>query len=247
MKTKLPALLLATAALTLTANTQASNAPASLDENIRIDRYVEPVFPTQLRNKAVSDGYAQVQLLVAADGTLLETFVSTYSRIEFAEAAEAALRNWTFRPAADPAAEPQRFNLKINFRREGMLIVQGDFQETVNAFLGHSGRDDGEVTLCKLRDLDTTPEPVNLVVPVYPEELKKQNIQGAAAISFFIDETGHVRVRVVSGSSRPEFAAAALSAVKQWTFNPPLRKGRATRVFAVQEFNFSPVAEKAAK
>lgn len=241
MKTNLPYLLIAAAAMSLTATShaQSSSTPATLDENLRIDRYVEPTFPGQFRNRGVNEGYAQVQVLVAADGTLLETFVSAYSHKEFADSAEAALRNWTFRPAADPASLPQRFNLRINFRREGMMVIQGNFEETVNAYLGHKDRGSA-VTLCKLRDLDVTPEPVNFVVPEYPAELKKQNVDGAAVISFFIDESGQIRVPVVSGATRPEFAAAALTAVKQWTFNPPLRRGHATRVFAVQEFSFTP-------
>lgn len=241
MKTNLPFILLAAAvaSLTATGHAQSTTTPKALVEDLRIDHYVEPTFPGQFRNRGVSEGYAQVQVLVAADGTLLETFVSTYSHKEFADSAETALRSWTFRPAADPTSLPQRFNLRINFRREGMMIIQGNFEETVNAYLGHKDRG-ASVNLCKLRDLDATPEPVNLVVPEYPAELKKQNVEGAAAISFFIDEEGKIRVPVVSGASRPEFATAALEAVKQWTFNPPLRRGHATRVFAVQEFSFTP-------
>ncbi len=238
MKTKLPFLLLA-AALCQPAigHAQNSRIPKVLGESYRVEHYVEPTFPMSLTNKNVPEGYAQVQILVAADGSLLETFISAYSREEFAESAERAVRAWRFRPAADPAALPQRFNLRIDFRREGMLIVQGDFQETVRNFLKFV--DDLEVGLCKLGELDATPEVVNLVVPVYPPELQKQNVDGFAAVSFFIDEAGVVHVVSSADASRPEFAAAAIEAVKQWSFTPPLRKGSSTRVFAVQEFNFT--------
>ena len=67
-----------------------------------------------------------------------------------------------------------------------------------------------------------------------------QGIEGGAAVSFFIDEQGRVRTPSVAGTTRPEFAAAALEAVGKWTFAPPRRKGQPTRVFAVQEFSFSP-------
>jgi TonB family protein len=180
-------------------------------------------------------------MLVAADGTLVDVFVSAFSHPEFAESAERAVRSWTFRAAesTEPGALPQRFNVRINFRREGMIVVQGDFQEIVKAYLGQRDTD-VSVNICKLRDLDNTPEAVNLVVPAYPEELKKQKTEGAAAVSFFIDESGRVRVPSIAGSTRPEFAAAAVAAVSQWTFVPPLRKGQPTRVFAVQEFSFTP-------
>ncbi len=238
---KIHPLLVLLAISPLAATTQAQTAPAPRDlaEQFRVDRYVEPAFPLVLRNRSVSEGFAQVQIVVAADGSIIDSFVSTCSLPEFGEAAESAVRSWTFRPATEPASLPQRFNLRINFRREGMLVVQGDFQATVEAYLGYNNRGEG-ISLCKLRDLDAIPEPVNFVVPRYPETMKKQNTQGSAAVSFFIDEEGKVRAAAPAGSSHPEFAAAALEAVKQWTFHPPQRKGRATRVFAVQEFTFAP-------
>ncbi|MFT3830662.1 MAG: energy transducer TonB [Opitutaceae bacterium] len=239
MKTNLPLILLTTALL-LPAASQAQTAgiPKVLSENYRVEHYVEPIFPLSLSNKNVGEGYAQIQIVVAADGTLLETFVSEYSREEFAESAERAVRAWRFRPAENPAALPKRFNIRIDFRREGMLIIQGDFQETVNNFLNI--RDDRTVRICKLRELDATPEVVNLVVPVYPAGLQQQNIDGYATVSFFIDESGAVHVASSADASRQEFATAAIEAVKQWTFTPPLRKGAATRVFAVQDFTFTP-------
>lgn len=241
MKFQSSLLLLAAAGLALPLASQAQSArvPQQLRDTFRVERYVEPIFPVALRNKSVSEGYAQVQLLVAGDGSVLEIFTSACSRPEFGEAAERALNDWKFGPAADPTSLPQRFNMRIDFRREGMLVVQGDFLETVNAFLGHTDPDTA-VTVCKLRELDATPEITNMVVPLYPESLKKQKIEGAAAVSFYIDEEGRVHVPVVAGSTRPEFAIAALDAVKQWTFAPPLRRGVPTRVFAVQEFSFSP-------
>lgn len=240
MNNKLTLILFAAAALALPATTQAaSDVEKRLSADFRVDHYVEPPFPTTLRNKSITDGYAQVQILVAADGTLLEVFVSSYSRPEFAETAEGAIKNWKFRPAADPAALPQRFSLRINFHREGMIVVQGDFLETVNHFL-RTKEDMLEVTTCKLRDLDAIPETTNIVVPEYPAELKKQNINGAASVSFFIDENGTVHTVAVVEATRPEFGVAAINAVKQWSFAPPMHKGTPTRVLAVQDFNFTP-------
>jgi outer membrane biosynthesis protein TonB len=36
------------------------------------------------------------------------------------------------------------------------------------------------------------------------------------------------------------YAAAAVSAVEQWRFEPPLRKGAPVLVYAQQEFSFHP-------
>jgi TonB family protein len=240
MNNKLPLILFAAAAFALPATTRAeADAASQLSAGFRVDHYVEPLFPSALRNKSITEGYAQVQLLVAADGSLLEVFVSAYSRPEFAEAVEIAIKNWKFRPAENPAALPVRFSLRINFRREGMLLVQGDFVETINHFL-RTKEDLMEVATCKLRDLDAIPETTNIVVPEYPAELKKQNVNGAATVSFFIDENGTVHTVSVVEASRPEFGLAAINAVKQWSFAPPMHKGSPTRVLAVQDFDFTP-------
>lgn len=240
MNNKLPVILFTAAALALPAIVQADQSvEKKLSNDARVDHYVEPAFPSALRNKSVVEGYVNVQLVVAADGTLLEVFVSSYSRPEFAESAEIAIKSWRFRPADNPAELPKRFGLRIDFRREGMLVVQGDFVETVNHFL-KSTDNVFEVTTCKLRDLDAIPEVNNLVVPEYPAELKKKNIQGSATVSFFIDESGAVHAVAVAEASQPEFGLAALNAVKQWSFAPPMRKGSPTRVLAMQDFTFAP-------
>lgn len=240
MKTKPTLLLLAAATILPSAIAQGtgSNIPKSLAENFRVEHYVEPGFPATFYNQGVKGGYAQIHLLVAADGTLLESFVSAYSHPEFAAAAEHAVGAWRFRPADNPASLPKRFTLRFEFERAGIILVQGNFHETVNDFLGH--HDNYEVALCKLRDLDSTPEVINLVVPAYPPELLKQGVTGHAAVSFFIDETGSVHAVAVGEATRPEFAKVVLDAVRQWAFTPPLQKGHPTRVFAVQEFSFSP-------
>ena len=55
-----------------------------------------------------------------------------------------------------------------------------------------------------------------------------------------VDENGQVHVPAINDATRPEFGTAALNAVKQWSFAPPLHRGTPTRVLAIQEFNFSP-------
>lgn len=242
MKTLLPKILFVTAALSLGASAQASDSvPRELSKSMSLEHYVEPVFPVQLRNSAIVEGHAHVQLLLSADGRLLETFVSAYSHPAFGEAVERAVQKWVFRPAAPAAdsAQIQRHNLRFSFHREGMIVVQGNFEETIRSFL-KTPDPESSLEVCKLRDLDAIPEAVNLVVPAYPPELKQQKVTGAATVSFFIDEAGHVRVPNVETATSAEFAKAALDAVRQWTFAPPLRKGAPTRVLAIQDFNFVP-------
>ncbi|MFZ0759133.1 MAG: TonB family protein [Candidatus Sulfotelmatobacter sp.] len=63
------------------------------------------------------------------------------------------------------------------------------------------------------------------VEPDYPEEARRQGIQGAVTLQVHIGRDGSVQeVRVVSGQAL--LAQAATAAVKQWRFKPQLLDGR---------------------
>ena len=60
-------------------------------------------------------------------------------------------------------------------------------------------------------------------------------------VEFYIDEQGTVRMAAVPRESAGDvYAAAAVAAVEQWRFEPPLRKGEPVLVLAQQEFKFRP-------
>lgn len=61
--------------------------------------------------------------------------------------------------------------------------------------------------------------------PVYPPELKAQNIQGSVNVQFTVDETGTVKSPHVLKSTDPRFEAAALAAVQQWKFEAAVEDG----------------------
>ena len=66
---------------------------------------------------------------------------------------------------------------------------------------------------------------VKRVEPEYPEEARRQNIQGAVVIEVHIDQAGVVQeVKLISG---PDILAkAATDAVKQWRYRPTLLNGQ---------------------
>ena len=60
-------------------------------------------------------------------------------------------------------------------------------------------------------------------------------------MEFYIDETGHVRLPAVSRETNEadeELSAAAVTAVEQWQFEPPVSKGKPVFVLAHQDFDF---------
>lgn len=75
-------------------------------------------------------------------------------------------------------------------------------------------------------------EPVQLtrVAPRYPEEARKNRVQGKVVLEAVIDEKGDV-VRVTTlESPDPALAEAAIEAVKKWTYEPTTRKGKPVKV-----------------
>jgi TonB family protein len=79
---------------------------------------------------------------------------------------------------------------------------------------------------------------VHRVEPQYPEEARRQHIQGPVVIETLVSKNGIVReAKVISGQS--DLAAAAVEAVRQWRFKPYLRNGRAVEFETRVTVNFT--------
>ena len=77
--------------------------------------------------------------------------------------------------------------------------------------------------------------------PTYPAAMAAAGIEGTVVVSFVVDATGQVRDAKAVESSRPEFEAAAVTAVEKWQFDPGRHGGRMvnTRVNQKLVFNLS--------
>jgi TonB family protein len=75
------------------------------------------------------------------------------------------------------------------------------------------------------------------IEPEYPEEARKQRIQGAVIVDVRIGRDGAVQdVKLVSG--HPLLADAAITAVKHWRFKPRVLKGKAVEMQTRVTLNF---------
>lgn len=75
------------------------------------------------------------------------------------------------------------------------------------------------------------PQKVLNVNPVYPESMREAGLSGQVPIEAIIGSDGAVQsARVLGAHVHPDFAAAALTAVRQWLFTPTLLNGRAVDV-----------------
>jgi protein TonB len=86
-------------------------------------------------------------------------------------------------------------------------------------------------------DYDRPPRALRQPKPEYPPEAFVKKVEGVVTVEILIDATGRVaRVRVVR--SIPLLDAAAVAAVRQWAFEPALRKGRPVATLAVCPVSF---------
>jgi len=75
---------------------------------------------------------------------------------------------------------------------------------------------------------DSEPVPVNRVQPDYPASAYRDRVEGTVLVGIVVDPEGRAgTVDLVRRSGNRELDRAAVDAVKQWTFEPAVRNGRA--------------------
>jgi TonB family protein len=208
-------------------------------QSLKIIQTVEPIFPHQLTQKAVTQGEAHVVINNDADGKLTEWLVVGYSRPEFADAVVTALKQWKFEPAR-LRGSPVGTTVEIFFYFEAKgVVVSMTAIDQLEGYLNFAERRFA-YRPCSLRELDRIPTPLVTVKPPYSDELAKKGVRGKVTVDFYITEAGTVRMPSVSPYDDSQLTALAVDALRQWKFEPPTRNGNPVLVKATQVFNFEP-------
>lgn len=80
------------------------------------------------------------------------------------------------------------------------------------------------------RQVDRRPELLTPALPAYPEEARRQGIQGSVVIEVHIDEYGEVReIGILEANPPGVFDAAVLEVYGKARFNPAMLNGRPVR------------------
>lgn len=90
----------------------------------------------------------------------------------------------------------------------------------------------------ELFEIDTLPEPVKRVAPIYPMELRRKNITGDVTLRFVVNAAGRTEHLRVTLSQHPDLDAAAVEAVRQWVFKPGLLDGKPVATWMEQPITF---------
>ncbi|MEZ6037090.1 MAG: energy transducer TonB [Planctomycetota bacterium] len=110
----------------------------------------------------------------------------------------------------------------------------GDFAVRLQGLGGEGNGVDG---LFDLSDLDQKPRPIYQHPPQITPAMKKR-MPGTVYVLFTVDESGVVRDPTVQSSDDPVFDQAALTAIRQWKFEPGKRRGEAVSFRMRQPMTF---------
>ena len=211
--------------------------PADADLGIAIEQVGVLVFPPRMLYEGISSGDVRAAISVDQDGNLTDCLLVSYTEKAFAEVAMAAIKRWKYQPAqVHGRTQSSRADVIFSFRDQGVFVQSlpgAAERRVIESIL--QGR--FAYQACPLRDLDRIPTPVHVVTPTISGGSPKHTV----TVGFYIDEEGKVRLPSVPREAADDlFAAAAVKAVEQWRFEPPLRKGQPALVYAEQEFKFNP-------
>jgi TonB family protein len=193
----------------------------------------EPVYPLD-KLLAGDRGAATVDFQVNAQGRTEEVTVAEATAPEYGAALTAAVEAWMLRPAITAGVQVP---IKLRVVHEFVPPVAGGVARLAeNLKPGASG-------VGGASGLDRKLKPLWRGFPVYPAALRAERIPGAARIEFIIDREGRARLPRVVSATRDEFGWAAATAISQWVFERPMRKGEPVDVRVSIPVDFPPPAD----
>ncbi|HWA24609.1 MAG TPA: TonB family protein [Lacunisphaera sp.] len=234
------AMILGLAVGNLVAQVPSPRPPGGENVGLLIEQVGVLAYPPSMTYEAIYSGEARIAISVDAQGKLDDFLVIAYTHEDFAKAAVMALKRWRYQPAlvrGEPRAS--RTEILFEFKDQGVIVQNLPGALERRMIMAPFG-EHYVYAPCRLSELDELPEPLDLAKP----QVKGDGHSHTVAVEFYIDEAGLARMPAVDRTSADDrFAAAAVRAVEQWRFKPPLRKGRAVLVRAQQVFTFEPRTE----
>lgn len=209
------------------------------NDGVAINQTDMLIYPYSMTSSGILTGEAQVVISVDSEGKLGDVLVVGYTNVAFADAAVVALKRWTYEAArVHGVARSSRAYVLFKFKNDMGAMIQ-KIPSLNDSSILRSLSERYVFMPCKLRDLDRIPIPTEVIAPVPPKGGLAQ--KRVVTVEFYIDDQGHVRMPAIDRSEADDaYAAAAVRAVEQWRFEPPLRKGRPVLVLAQQNFSFVP-------
>jgi TonB family protein len=203
----------------------------------KLIKSVAPVYPEEARKNGIQ-GVVILEAKADESGRVVDTMVLK-SVPEFDRAAADAVRQWVYEPLViEGKAKKVVFTVTVKFAldKDKAKGVAGGVEGGVKG--GVAGGVWKEEMERKLKEFEKgavpckddiqPPKLIKVVDPVYPEEARKQGIEGIVILSAKTDEDGKV-IDAMLLRSVPGLDEAAIAAVKQWIYEPLILEGKAVK------------------
>lgn len=186
-------------------------------------------------------GVAQLSFIVDDAGYVRDPEIVQATNPEFGAAALAALEPMRFDPAQQAGASvPARARHEFRFGGAG---AEASVDAPTAALIAqlNSGRKPPTP-----RELDGVPKRLAGPAPRLPIGLWQEGRGGSATIEFYIAPDGRVLLPRIVKADDERLGWAAMTAIAQWTFEPPLKNGQPVLARLAVPVNFpAPVKETA--
>jgi TonB family protein len=204
------------------------------DQPPEVVKQVQPGYPDEAV-AGKTEGTVWVNIWIDESGKVVEGKIMKSSAEVFNQAALAAAKQWTFKPAileGKPVAVwvmvPFRFTLNDGAKAPSPGIR---LKERLVKPNGNPPDENMKV--------DQGPEPIKQVHPKYPEDAKRDKVEGMVWTKLWVDEKGRVVDVTVTKSDNEMLNEAAIDAARQWLFKPAVAKGEPVAVWISLPFKFA--------
>ncbi len=216
-----------------------SGEDKSLNQDLQVLKAVKPILPANVAKTGVTEGFAIIVFIVDNKGLQNEFVEFAASHRAFARSTIRAIKRWEFSPRiVNGEAYASRVFVKASYTLESggggivdaSIIDEAMFKnKTINRSL---------IMVSDINELDHEPKISKSISPVYPPEMWEAEASGQVLVEFFIDPTGKVKAAGIKSSSNDYFAVAALTAIKEWKFQAPMKRSKRVTARAYQPFFF---------
>jgi TonB family protein len=174
---------------------------------------IPPDYPIEMRKYGLR-GTVVIDFIATKEGNVQNPYVLESTNPAFEEPAVRAVMQWKFRPAAfHGIAVAAHMRVPVVFQLEpGGLHGEGADLYSVNVKSSSKGYQPPRIR--------------NLMLPLYPTDLRRDKIAGSADADCIVDTHGRVIQVKIKLASRPEFAGALTAALEAWAFYPALQDGK---------------------
>ncbi len=202
-----------------------------------------PLYPMPLEQEGIFEGHAKIALDIDYSGELRDWIIVEASHPSFAIALEQVVDDWRFSaPFINGENRSVVTQLDFDFRSQGTVVSLSSGISSINRRLNEiTAFRANEITVSRIKDLDTLPYPIQKINPQVPQEMIDEHNGTRAVFTFYVDQAGQVRIPVLTqtdGDPDPVMLLAAQDAISQWRFEPPTQNKRPAIIRLSQAFVF---------